>query len=317
MRRVLGIENLSPPPNGCAVAIGTFDGVHLGHRALIDAAKRRAEREGLASAILTWDRHPNETVHPDRIPPLLTSTERRIELLSEQGADLLAVLEFNRELSSWSPERFVKEVLANGLSTRVVTIGEGWRFGRGAAGTVELLEELGSDLGFEVEVVPLQVVDGEPVSSSRVRSIVASGDMQGAEKLLQRPFDVEGVVVHGDDRGAGLGFPTANVALHPLLASPARGVYAGRARADEKWHTAAINVGVNPTFGGDPSSMPMRIEAFLLDFSGGLYDETIRIEFHERLRDEERFPSADALVEQMKLDVEATRRVIESRRDSC
>ena len=311
MKTVVGLKNLSPPPEGSAITIGTFDGVHLGHRALIARAVATANELGCASVVLTWDKHPNVVVHPDRVPPLLATPERRIELLAERNPDQLVILQFDQELSQWTPERFVEEVLVAGLGARAVFVGENWRFGKGASGNADLLAELGKELGFAAEPVPLESVAGERVSSSRIRKAVGEGDMELAAAMLGRPFDMAGVVVHGDARGHGLGFPTANVGLDPELIHPARGVYAGRALVADAWYTAAINVGVNPTFGGDPASTPLRVEAFLLDFSGDLYDRPIRIEFSKRLRDEEKFESSEALIAQIQRDVAETKRLIE------
>ncbi|MEA2447381.1 MAG: riboflavin kinase / adenylyltransferase [Actinomycetota bacterium] len=311
MKTIVGIENLSPPEAGSSITIGTFDGVHLGHRALIARAIGAAEQDDLSSVIVTWDRHPNETVRPDKAPPLLTTPARKVELLTERRPDILVTLAFDKELSQWPPERFAEDVLAKGLGARRVFVGEGWRFGRGATGDATVLAELGEELGFTAEPVGLESSAGGPISSSRIRAAVAEGDMKLAHTLLARPFDMDGVVVHGDDRGQSLGFPTANLHLDPALVGPARGVYAGRARVGGSWFPAAVNVGVNPTFGGDPATTPLRVEAYLLDFTGDLYEQTIRIEFHERLRDELKFDSAEALIEQMNADVAATRRLIE------
>ncbi|HYI44377.1 MAG TPA: bifunctional riboflavin kinase/FAD synthetase [Actinomycetota bacterium] len=308
--QIVGLENLSPPEAGSAITIGTFDGVHLGHRALIAKTIGTAQSNGLSSAIITWDRHPNETIRPDRVPPLITTPARKVELLTERRSDVLVTLAFDKELSQWPPERFAEEVLAKGLNAKAVIVGEGWRFGRKAKGDADLLAELGARLGFTVETFLLEAADGQVVSSSRVRSAIADGDMELAHQLLARPFDMDGEVIHGDDRGRSLGFPTANLSLDPALVGPARGVYAGRARVGGSWLAAAVNVGVNPTFGGDPATTSLRVEAFLLDFEGDLYGQTIRIEFHERLRDEQRFDSVEALVDQMRADVEATRGLI-------
>ena len=311
MKSIVGLENLEPPEGGSAITIGTFDGVHLGHRALIARAVATAHELGCASCVLTWDKHPNEVVHPEKVPPLIATPERRFELLADRRPDMIVTLQFDRELSQWPPERFVEEVLVKGLAAKAVFVGANWRFGKGATGNSELLQKLGRDLGFAADPISLEEIEGERVSSSRIRTAVAAGDVRHAGEMLARPFDMDGVVVHGDARGQGLGFPTANVALDPKLVHPARGVYAGRARVNDAWYTAAINVGVNPTFGGDPDSTPLRVEAFLLDFAGDLYDRPIRIEFHERLRDEERFDSAEALVAQMHADVDRTRKLIE------
>jgi riboflavin kinase / FMN adenylyltransferase len=293
-----------------AVTIGTFDGVHVGHRALLGRALEQARRLGVDAVALTWDRHPNETLRPDRVPPLLTTPERKIELLRSSGVDIVAVLPFNEELSKWPPERFVADVLAAGLQARAVVVGRAWRFGRKAVGDVALLARLGEERGFDVEELPLIEVQGQAVSSSRVRDAVASGDVALARLLLGRPFEYEGLVVRGDDRGAALGFPTANVEVDASLAHPPRGVYACTATVDDVLYTAAVNVGVNPTFGGVEGATPLRVEAYLLDFDGDLYGRKLRIAFLERLRDEERFAGPDELIAQIEQDVEATRKLV-------
>ena len=309
-RVLVGIDALEPPEQGAAITIGTFDGVHLGHRALIARTIAEARERGLASVVLTWDRHPAMTLRPEVAPPMLSSPERKIELLTETGADLVAVLPFDVPLSQRPPESFVEDVLVKGLGARLVLVGAGWRFGKGRAGTVELLEELGRGLGFEAQGVELEEVSGETASSSRVRKAVTSGDLALAERLLGRPFDLDGVVEHGDARGAGLGYPTANLAIDPSIASPPVGVYGGRACTGGLWFPAATNVGVNPTFdGGDPP----RIESYLVGFEGDLYGQTLRVEFWERLRDEKRFDSVEALVEQIGRDVAATEALVAGR----
>jgi riboflavin kinase/FMN adenylyltransferase len=310
MEVLVGVDALEAPSEGTALTIGTFDGVHLGHRALIARAAGHARELGAKAGIVTWDRHPSVVLRPDRVPPLLASPERKIELLSQTGVDLVAVLPFTKEMSQWPPQRFVEDVLAGGLGARHVSVGQRWRFGHKAAGTVELLTELGRGHGFDVEEVELAHVEGGVVSSSRVRRAVTDGDLESATALLGRPFDVDGVVVHGDDRGAGLGFPTANMAIEPGLAYPPRGVYACFALLKGTRYQAAVNVGVNPTFGGDPATTPLRIEAFLMDFEGDLYDRTLRVQFVARLRDEIAFASPDDLVAQMKRDVEDARALL-------
>jgi riboflavin kinase / FMN adenylyltransferase len=304
----VGLDALTTP-EGSAVTIGTFDGVHVGHRALIARTKEEAARRGLASAVVTWDRHPAETLRPDAVPPLLSTPERKVELIEELGVDILLVLPFDRSLSQWPPERFVQEVLVNGLAARAVYVGQGWRFGHRARGDVETLTELGAVLGFDAEGMPLATVADEAVSSSRVRSCIAEGDMTTARTLLGRPFELEGRVVEGDDRGASLGYPTANVTLDPSLATPPRGIYAGRARVEGRIYPAAISLGVKPTFGGDPERSPLVLEAHLLDYEGDLYETDLRIEFLERLRDELKFHSVPELVAQMEKDVADTRRL--------
>lgn len=272
------------PPGDRAVAVGTFDGVHRGHRAVIEAATAT----GLRSMVLTFDPHPRLVLGYG--VQQLTTLERRIELIEEIGPDELLVVEFTQALSRTEPEQFVADVLAP-VETRIVLAGEGFRFGAGRRGDAELLRRLG------IEVGPVPILEG--VSSSRIRELVAAGDVRGAAALLGRPFELEGVVVAGDQRGGTLGFPTANLALDPHLIAPAYGIYAGEALG----HRAAASVGVNPHYGGSER----RIEAFLLDFEGDLYGRRLRLEVWERLRDERSFGSEEELVAQIARDVEAAR----------
>lgn len=312
MNVTVGIEALEAPEQGSSVTIGTFDGVHLGHRALIARTISDAEHRGTASSVVTWDRHPLMTLRPEAAPRLLSTPERKLELLEATGVDTVAVIPFTETLSRLSPEDFVEQVLVTGLASRAVFVGDGWRFGHQRAGDMTLLQEIGKARGFEAQPVDLAAEDGDAVSSSRIREAVAAGHMNVARRLLGRPFDIDGLVVGGDKRGADLGFPTANIECATHLVYPARGVYAGRARVADSWFTAAINVGVNPTFGGDPEVTPVRVEAFLLDFHGDLYEQSLRVEFHQRLREEMRFASADDLVAQMHRDVAETRTLLES-----
>lgn len=307
-----GRANLEPPPQGTALAVGTFDGVHLGHRALIASARAAAAERGASSAVLTWDRHPMATLRPHRVPELLSSAQRKAELIADTGVDALAVLAFDDAFAQLSPEAFVEEVLVGSLAVKTVHVGEGWRFGHRAAGTVDLLRTMGERFGFEVAPAELVVVGNEPVSSSRTRRAVAAGDLQEARALLGRPHDVDGEVVRGAARGKTLGFPTANLDVDPALARPPLGVYAGLAHVEEGTFAAAVNVGVNPTFGGRRGVSPVTIEAYLLDVELDLYGRTLRLEFWERLRDELRFESVDELVRQIERDVEATRAVVKA-----
>jgi riboflavin kinase/FMN adenylyltransferase len=308
VKALVGLGALAPPANGSSVTIGTFDGVHLGHRALIGRTVEDAATRGTSSVAVTWDRHPNETLRPERTPPLLSSAERKVELLGTTGVDIVAVIPFDHELSQWPPERFVQEVLVAGLGTRSIFVGHDWRFGRRAKGDVALLTEIGREMGFEVDGIDLQEAGSAPVSSSRIRSVVEAGDMEEARVLLGRPFDVDGVVVRGDQRGRTLGYPTANIEVDAALVRPPTGVYAGVARIGETVAAAAINVGYNPTFEGSVSRP--RIEPYLLDFDGDLYGQTLRVEFWKRLRDEAKFDTVDALVEQMNRDVAETRELV-------
>jgi riboflavin kinase / FMN adenylyltransferase len=271
-------------PGERAVAIGTFDGVHRGHRAVIEAAKE----SGLRSMVITFEPHPRLVLGYE--VQLLSTFERRVELIEEVGPDELLVVEFTLELSRLEPEEFASRVLEP-AGTRAVYAGEDFRFGAGRRGDVALLRRL----GFEVR--PVTLVEG--VSSSLIRELAAAGDVGEAAKLLGRPFELEGRVVYGDQRGGTLGFPTANLAPDAHLLVPAHGIYAGAVGK----HRAAVSVGINPHYGGTER----RIEAFLLDFEGDLYGTRLRLELWERLRDERVFESEEELVAQIARDVEATR----------
>jgi riboflavin kinase / FMN adenylyltransferase len=271
-------------PADRAVAIGTFDGVHRGHQAAIQAAIGA----GLRSTVVTFDPHPRRVLGYD--VELVSTLERRIELIGALGPDELLVLEFTPELARYEPEEFVREVLEP-LGTCIVVAAENFRFGKGRRGDIALLRRL----GLEVRVV--DPVEG--VSSSRVRELLRGGDVVGAARLLGRPPEVEGVVVSGDQRGGTLGFPTANIAVEPGLLVPGHGIYAGSALG----HRAAASIGVNPHYGGTER----RIEAFLLDFEGDLYGRRLRLELWQRLRDERAFGNEQELVEQIRHDVEAAR----------
>jgi len=310
VNKLVGADALTPQDGGAAITVGTFDGVHLGHRELIAHAIGAARSLSGTSVLVTWDRHPLQTLRPGAEPKVLTTPERKAELIEATGIDTLVVLPFDEAFSKWSPERFVTDVLVR-LGARSVVVGEGWRFGHKAAGTNELLQKMGAEHGFQADALALAEVDGMPVSSTRVRRAIAEGDMITARTLLTRPFDVDGTVLRGDRRGTDLGFPTANLRLDRSIAHPPRGVYAGRAVTEgDIAYTAAINVGVNPQFGGDPDTTPWRVEAYLLDYGGDLYDRRLRVELHERLRDELKFESVDALVEQMAKDVDRTREMM-------
>lgn len=267
-----------------AVAIGTFDGVHRGHRAVIEAARA----SGLRSAVVTFHPHPREVLGYE--VALLSTFERRLELIEALGPDDVLVVEFTLELSKLAPEAFVREILAP-IGTRIVIAGEDFRFGRARSGDVALLRAL----DFDVRPVPL--VEG--VSSSRIRQALRDGEVVSAAGMLGRPPELEGLVVAGDQRGGTLGFPTANLVVQPHLLVPGYGIYAGSALG----HRAAVSIGVNPHYGG----RERRIEAFLLGFEGDLYGRHLRLELWERLRDERVFETEGELVDQIARDVERTR----------
>jgi len=277
------VGELEPKPR--AVALGTFDGVHLGHRRVLDAALAA----GLTSTVVTFDPHPRVALGYG--VELLVPLERRLELLAEAGIEETLVVDFDLELAQLPPEAFAERILRP-IGTEVVLAGSNFRFGRGRAGDLALLERL----GFDVRPVPL--VDG--VSSTRIRDLLRAGEVNRAAKLLGRPSELAGTVVAGDARGGTLGYPTANLRPEPGVLIPGYGIYAGAADG----HRAAISIGTNPHYGGGER----RIEAFLLDFADDLYGKRLTLELWQRLRDEQAFASEAELVAQIERDVEATRR---------
>jgi riboflavin kinase/FMN adenylyltransferase len=293
------------PEQGTVVTIGAYDGVHLGHRALIGRVRSMAATLGCASAVVTFDRHPATVVRPESAPKLLTDLEQKLELLAEAGLDYAYVVHFDEARSKESPEDFVHEVLVGCLNARAVVVGHDFHFGHGRRGNVPLLQAMGAELGFDVLGMSL-VGDDQPISSTRIRGLLLDGDVAGAARLLGRPHEVRGTVEHGDHRGRELGFPTANVAVPTEILLPADGIYAGwYARPDGSRLPAAISLGRRPTFYDDAHAS--LLEAHLLDFSGDLYGERARVQFVARLRGEERFDRIEDLVAQMQRDVAATR----------
>jgi riboflavin kinase/FMN adenylyltransferase len=292
---VANIEVTSLPdaePRRRHVAVGTFDGVHLGHQAVIDDA----------DTVLTFDPHPLEVLHPAALPKLIMPFEVKRDVIEGLGVRELVVVPFDREFAEVSAEQFVERVLTERLTAYRVSVGENFRFGAKAKGDPELLEARD---GFETRVVPLVEVDGETVSSTRIRAQVAAGDMEGARHCLGAPFMVEGTVVEGDQRGRALGFPTANLVPDDRLVIPGHGVYAAFANGVP----AAVSVGIRPTF---DSGRGVLIETYLIDREEDLYGSTLRVAFVERLRGERRFAGVEELIAQMRIDVEDARQVCAS-----
>jgi riboflavin kinase/FMN adenylyltransferase len=284
---VTSLPDAEPRPRH--VAIGTFDGVHLGHQAVIDDA----------DTVLTFDPHPLEVLHPAALPKLIMPFSVKRDVIDGLGVEELVVIPFDKEFAQRGAEDFIEHVLIERLGATKVSVGENFRFGAKAKGDPEMLRARPE---FETRVVPLVEVDGETVSSTRIRALVAAGDMEGARHCLGAPFMVEGEVVKGDQRGRELGFPTANFVPDDRLAIPGHGVYAAFADGVP----AAVNVGVRPTF---ESGRGVLIETYLIDRDEDLYGRTLRVAFVERLRGEKRFPGADDLIAQMRRDVADAKRV--------
>jgi riboflavin kinase/FMN adenylyltransferase len=289
------------------VTIGNFDGVHLGHQHVIARAREVAAELGIEHVVaITFDPHPIAVLRPEHAPPTLTTMAVRVELLEQAGANDVLVIPFSREIAGWSPERFVQDILVDALHAKAVVVGASFRFGHKAAGDVPLLARLGEDLDFVTEGIPL---DGGPQvwSSTYVRNCLLAGDVEGAEEALGRPFSVRGVVVKGDQRGRGLGFPTANVPVQELCV-PADGVYAGWLTVDGQELPAALSVGTNPTFAGERDR---RVEAYVLDRDDlELYGVEVDVSFTARIRGMVAFESVEDLVHTIESDVAETRRLL-------
>jgi riboflavin kinase / FMN adenylyltransferase len=281
------------------VPIGIFDGVHRGHQLVLARAVEAAREHDARVAVITFDPHPVAVLRPDAMPLMLTTIDRRIALLKQYGADSVVVLEFNYALSQQSADEFVEQTLVERLNAVRIVVGANFRFGHRASGDVALLRKF----GLEVDDVPL-LADGEVLSSTHIRALIAAGDVVAAAEALGRLHFVEGPVVRGDARGRELGFPTANVAVADGIAIPKDGVYAGYlVRESGERSKAAISIGTNPTFDG----VERTVEAYALDVDIDLYDEHVLVEFAERLRGMARFDTVEALIEQMAADVEETR----------
>jgi riboflavin kinase/FMN adenylyltransferase len=290
---IVPLSEVAPRPR--RVAVGSFDGVHRGHREVIAGA----------DTVLTFDPHPVSVIAPAAAPRLITTLERKAELIGALGVPELVVIPFDADFAARSAQSFLDDVLVGTLQATHVSVGENFRFGNKASGDTDLLR---ADDRFETRVAPLLEVDGEVVSSSHIRGLVQGGAVHDAGELLGAPFCMDGVVSHGDKRGRTLGYPTANLVPRDGYLLPAHGVYATRVLLpDGSAHAAATNVGVRPQFVTGRGEL---VEAFLVDFDGDLYDQAIRIEFHKRLRGEKRFESVEALVEQMGRDVEETRALL-------
>ena len=302
MQIVRGLESFPPDAGPSAVAIGAFDGIHLGHRAILGTAVKEARLGKLRALACTFDRDPMEVLQPDRAPLPITTLDERLELIAETGIDTAVVIPFTRAVAAIEAKAFVQDVLVGTLRAREIVVGFNHRFGRGARGDAELLESLAAPLGFRAHIVPALTVDGIAVSSSEIRAALQRGDLPAAARLLGRPYSIRGSVVRGAGRGRTLGFPTANVKTDRPLGLPV-GVYVCRLAIGSREHQAVVNVGFRPTFG----ETEIAIEAHVLDFSGDIYDQRVSLSFICRLSEERKFPSVDALKAQIAEDVAAAR----------
>ncbi|MBF6240736.1 bifunctional riboflavin kinase/FAD synthetase [Nocardia otitidiscaviarum] len=310
MQRWRSLDEMPAEWGRCVLTIGVFDGVHRGHAQLISRAVKSAAARGVPAVLMTFDPHPLEVVRPGSHPAQLTSLDRRAELVAELGIDVMVVMPFTQEFMKLTPERYVQELLVDKLHVAEVVVGDNFTFGKQAAGTVDTMRELGGRYGFDTDGVQLLGEHAVTFSSTYIRSCVAAGDMAAAAEALGRPHRVEGIVVRGDGRGKGLGFPTANVAPHLHAAVPADGVYAGWFTVldsdDPVRRMAAVSVGTNPTFDGRNRT----VEPHVLDFDGDLYGKRVAVDFVEQLRGMRKFDSIDELVEAMGRDVKQAREIL-------
>lgn len=283
-----------------STTIGVLDGVHRGHRALLQRLDR-----SMARTVLTFDPHPVEVLRPGSPPRLITTIDERIALLADVEIDLVAVLDL-AEIKELEAEQFVDEVLVARFGIGQLVVGADFRFGRDRSGDVDLLTRLADRHGFDLEVIDLVAEDNAPISSSRIRVLIEQGDVATAADLLGSRFSMTNVVIHGDERGRALGFPTANLRPPERKVVPAMGVYSCFALVDGVRHDAAVNVGIRPTFGGGE----LLVEAYIIDFSDDLYDRDLTLEFVSYIRPELKFPGVDELVERMSEDVAETRETL-------
>jgi riboflavin kinase/FMN adenylyltransferase len=296
------------PRKEMLLTIGVFDGVHLGHRHLISKLKELTHKQGYASGVITFSQHPQEVLSPNTRLPSLTSLKLRIALLEAEGVDIVIPLPFTPQLANLSPKQFLS-LLKEYLKMKGLVVGPDFALGKGRQGDIDALRKLGQEMDFSLTVVPPMTIDGETVSSTAIRKVLAEGDIKRAQKLLGRPFRLQGRVVSGDKRGVKLGFPTANLEIEPGQALPAGGVYACRAYIDSQSYPAMTNIGTRPTFGGGPRL----IEVYLIDYNGDLYGQELAIDIIERLRGEKKFDTPEQLIKQITEDVKQGKAMLKTR----
>jgi len=294
--------NTLPPSTTSVVSLGTFDGVHLGHQTILDEVKKRAHKLHSKATMVTFEPHPQLVLNNPSRPPheVLTTIEEKIEILNQLGLDRLVVANFSHIFAGLEPERFVTEILLERLRMREIIIGHDHAFGKARSGNLDLLQRMGAEHGFEVASLPPYRVDDEAISSTRIRHQLQKGQMEKASAMLGRPYSINGLVVHGEGRGTGLGFPTINLRPYsPHKLVPRSGIYASRCHLDGRSYDAATYVGLKPTFAADERV----IETYIIDFNGQLYGQEVKIDFIAYIREDARFDSTQALVDQIKQDI--------------
>ena len=290
-----------------AVTFGVFDGIHLGHQAVINTLLKHAAHDNLASVLVGFYPHPLAFLAPERCPPLLTPLPKRVEILQQFGVDEIVMLSFDAQIASMSPEAFVERVLLEKCRAKHVVVGYACQFGKNRAGNAERLVELSNGYAFDVSVVPPTEIDGAPVHSTRIREALAQGDLRQSAQLLGRPYSLIGTVVHGDGRGREIGFPTANIETQHQVYPP-NGVYAIRAKLEERWLDGVLNIGMRPTFNG----VNIQVEGHFFNFDEIIYGKLVEIFLVKKIRSERKFPNIEFLIQQIQRDIAAATEILAS-----
>lgn len=306
MKIIKGVDEITRDLRDSIVTIGNFDGVHLAHQKIFKKVVIEADNENRKSVVITFDPHPKKVLHPERRPFfLITSLDEKLKLIADMGIDAVVLLNFSLELAKMTAAEFVKNILWDKLHIKKIFIGHDYSFGRGKEGNEEYLKSSGNRLGFEVEVINAIKADGIPVSSTKTRNAILDGNVKLAARLLGRPYNLGGTVIKGYQRGAGIGFPTANIEADKVLI-PGRGVYAVIAEIEGMGHPSVVNIGFNPTFGNDKLS----VETHVLDFKGNIAGKSLNLLFVDRIRDERKFESIKRLAEQIKKDIGQAKKIL-------
>jgi riboflavin kinase/FMN adenylyltransferase len=306
MKIIHAAAELNAGPGGVSLAIGVFDGVHLGHQRVIGQALADSRQSGAASVVVTFDRHPNAVVAPQHVPPLIYPLSKKLSAIAALGVDAGCVIHFDKAFSEISGEEFIRSLARDFKIIRAICVGESFMFGRRRSGNVGLLRALGEELGFALHALPDVSLDGQPISSTRIREAIREGRFDFAGQMLGRPYTLCGPVIAGEHVGQKLGFPTANLDVTGILVPPT-GVYAAEARWNGESHHAAVNIGHRPTLHSGDNAVC--VEAHLLDFARDIYGQEIELTFHKKLREECKFPSSVALQQQIAKDVAEARAV--------
>ncbi len=302
---ITDLKNIHEKFENSVLTLGNFDGLHLGHQELVKMIIRRAQETGALSMVVTFRPHPLKVLAPEKCPPLISIYEEKIKLFEKLGIDVLVKIPFTLEFAAMAPEDFVRNILCGTLGAKEIFVGYNYRFGRGREGDIRTLRNLGKKYGFAVREIEQIAVDGEVISSTKIRTLLRDGDVEHAAKLLGRAYAITGIVVKGDGRGKGLGFPTANIApKHSII--PADGVYAVRLVVREKAYDGIANIGMRPTF----NKKVLAIEVHVFNFNEDLYGEDISLYFIKKIREEKKFKGAEALVAQIKADIQVAKEIL-------